>query len=154
MSDEQQLVIACREALPEGYEVLPIEVIQTLVTAGHAAYGPAITAYGESEDRVGNAAQAAANVLARYHERRRQRSISHWKPSITRPGQILIEAIERLKVAFSVASLAPPAAILLQHDQLRRFEETVSDGAFMVKKEVADGISSVAGVRIAEVHGR
>ena len=57
--------------MPSGYELLPIEVIETLIDAANRAYGPA---FGGNQQAVSNAlhaARAASNVLNR---RRKQTS--------------------------------------------------------------------------------
>lgn len=48
--------------IPDGYEILPVEVIRDLIDAGYAAYGPA---FGGDTARPNNAARAAENVLTR-----------------------------------------------------------------------------------------
>jgi hypothetical protein len=70
MSDPRPaLVAALREQLPEGYEIVPIEVLQLLVGAGFAAYDTAIYASGMQPEDVENAAQAGENILRRYYTR-------------------------------------------------------------------------------------
>ncbi len=54
-----------RKAMPAGYELLPIEVIETLIAATEVVYMPAALCAGLTMDECYNAAKAAKNVLAR-----------------------------------------------------------------------------------------
>ncbi len=54
-----------REQLPEGYEILPIRVIEILIYAGLSAYAPAFGGSDEAVTDARNAARAARNVLTR-----------------------------------------------------------------------------------------
>lgn len=51
--------------MPKGYELLPIEVIETLIDAARRAYTPAFGGDEEAVARAYHAARAARNVLAR-----------------------------------------------------------------------------------------
>lgn len=65
-------VAELRLLLPDGYEILPVAVIEELAYAGHVAYLPAFGGSEAALASVNNAARAADNVLARYQERRRR----------------------------------------------------------------------------------
>lgn len=51
--------------MPEGYELLPVEVIETLIDAAYRAYGPAFGGSQQAVSRAYHAARAAENVLNR-----------------------------------------------------------------------------------------
>lgn len=69
--------------LPDGYEVLPVEVIRLLVDAGHAAYAPAFGGDEGEVEKVNHAARAAENVLARYRARRAAREAQRRDGTVT-----------------------------------------------------------------------
>lgn len=65
--------------MPDGYELLPIPVIEDLVEAGYAVYPPAVGGSGDAVHRIVNSAQSANNVLTRY--RKRKQGKQHGCPS-------------------------------------------------------------------------
>lgn len=89
--------------LPDGYEVLPVEVIRLLVDAGYAAYAPAFGGDEAEVKRVRHAARAADNVLARYEARMAARK--------TRQPVILLPAIVPRRILAVMAVMVALAAL-------------------------------------------
>lgn len=56
-----------RSALPDGYEIVPVALLELLADAAHGAYDPA---FGGNASHIRHAGVAASNILARYWARK------------------------------------------------------------------------------------